>query len=288
MGEGYLKVFRAMQFMILSGKEIAEEILNEVKEEAKKLKPTLGIVLVGKNPASEKYVSTKMMRASEVGIKTKLFRLPEGTSKKTLLALVEKLNKDKKIDGFIIQLPLPKHIPHFEVLSSVDPKKDVDGFSPYNLGRLLSSGDPYFLPATPQGILRILEHYGAKIEGENAVVIGRSVIVGKPVAAMLLQKNATVTVCHSKTKNLAEHTKNAGIVVAAAGSPGLIKADMVRRGAYVIDVGTTNVGGKLVGDVDFENVKKKAHVSPVPGGVGPLTVAYLLKNTVKAKLLKVG
>ncbi len=275
--------------MILSGKKIAEEILDEVKREAGKIKPTLGIVFVGKNPASEKYVGTKMLRAREVGIEAKLFRLPERTSKKTLLSLVEKLNKNRNIDGFIIQLPLPRHINQFEVLSAVDPKKDVDGFSPYNLGRLFSSGDPYFVPATPQGIMRILEYYGAKIEGANAVVVGRSVIVGKPVAALLLQKNATVTLCHSKTKNLSKHTKNADIVVAAAGSPGLITAGMVKKGAYVIDVGTTNVGGKLVGDVDFENVKKKAHASPVPGGVGPLTVAYLLKNTLKAaKFLRGG
>ncbi|MEM2948189.1 MAG: bifunctional 5,10-methylenetetrahydrofolate dehydrogenase/5,10-methenyltetrahydrofolate cyclohydrolase [Candidatus Anstonellales archaeon] len=268
--------------MILNGKPVADEILKQVKVEAEKTKPKLGIVLVGNNPASQKYVKTKMERAKEVGIKTEVFRLPEKTKKQKLLSLIQKLNKSRKIDGFIVQLPLPNHINQFEILSSVDPKKDVDGFSPYNLGALFSSSDPYFIPATPQGILHLLEHYGAKIEGANAVVIGRSVIVGKPVSVLLLQKNATVTLCHSKTKNLAEHTKKADILIAAAGSPGLVKSEMVKEGAYIIDVGTTDVGGKLVGDVDFENVIKKAHCSPVPGGVGPLTVAYLLKNTLIA------
>ncbi|MGC8898910.1 MAG: bifunctional 5,10-methylenetetrahydrofolate dehydrogenase/5,10-methenyltetrahydrofolate cyclohydrolase [Candidatus Micrarchaeia archaeon] len=271
-----------MQIMILSGKIIADEILEQVKKDAKKTRATLGIVLVGNNPASQKYVKTKTARADEVGIEARLFHLPEKTSQKKLIALIEKLNKNKKIDGFIVQLPLPQHIDQFEILSQINPKKDVDGISPYNLGMLLSSGRPYFVPATPQGIIHLLEYYGAKIDGANAVVVGRSVIVGKPIAALLLQKNATVTVCHSKTKNLAGYTKNADIIVAAAGSPGLVKADMVKEGAYVVDVGTTNVGGKLVGDVDFENVKKKAHVSPVPGGVGPLTVACLLKNTLIA------
>lgn len=268
--------------MILSGREVADGILAQVKKETKRIKPKLGIVLVGKNPASEKYVRTKMMRAGEVGIEAKLFRLPENASQKRVLSLVEKLNKDKKIHGFIVQLPLPRHMDQFEILSHIHPKKDVDGISPYNLGMLLSSGVPYFAPATPQGIIHLLEHYGAKIDGANAVVIGRSVIVGKPIAILLLQKNATVTLCHSKTKNLSEHTKKADILIAAAGSPGLVKADMVKEGAYVVDVGTTDVGGRLVGDVDFENVKRKAHVSPVPGGVGPLTIACLLKNTLSA------
>ncbi|MFN7088539.1 MAG: bifunctional 5,10-methylenetetrahydrofolate dehydrogenase/5,10-methenyltetrahydrofolate cyclohydrolase [Candidatus Paceibacteria bacterium] len=274
--------------MLLYGKELAERIIAHVKAEVEGLglKPCLGIVVVGDYQPSQIYVKKKIETAEKAGVKVRLFHLPHNSDEKEVLALIEKLNKDAEIDGYIVQLPLPPHINPNKVIESIDPQKDVDGFHPSNMGKvLLNLKDDVFEPATPAGIMRLIEHYKISLSGADVVVVGRSNIVGKPIAMMLLHKNATVTICHSKTKNLEEQTKRADVLIVAVGKPGFIKPEMVKNGAYVIDVGTTRVGEKVVGDVDIE-VQKKAHVSPVPGGVGPLTVATLLQNTLKAAKMK--
>ena len=270
-------------YTTLYGKEPAAALLEKAKLEVSKLriKPRLVIVLVGNDPASESYVRKKLEKAAYVGVNATLERLSSEASEGELLSLVRKLNADKTVHGFIVQSPIPKHIDYSKVVDAIDPRKDVDGWTSTNIGKMFL-GVPGYLPATPAGIIRLLEHYKVKIAGAEAVVIGRGNVVGKPLAFMLLQKDATVTICHSKTKNLAEHTKKADIIIAAAGSPGLLKADMVKEGAYVVDVGTTKVGEKIKGDVDFENVIKKANCTPVPGGVGPMTVAMLISNVVEA------
>lgn len=270
--------------MLLYGKDLAEETIRHIRNEieASSIKPHLGIVVVGDFKPSHIYVNRKVETAKKAGISTEIFHMPHNVEEKDLLALIKKLNEDRKIDGFIVQLPLPKHINANKVIEAISPKKDVDGFHPSNMGKvLLNLLDDVFVPATPAGIMRMLEHYKVPIAGANAVVVGRSNIVGKPIALMLLHSDATVSICHSKTRNLAEHTKQADILIVAAGQPNFIKPEMVKEGAYVVDVGTTRVGEKVVGDVD-PAVQKKAHVSPVPGGVGPLTVAMLLQNTLKA------
>ena len=276
--------------MILSGVEPAQDILNKAADNIKKLnlKPVLGIISVGEDKASQVYVKGKIKDAEKVGIKPEHFKLPEKTSEEELLTLVDKLNKDKKITGFIVQLPLPKHIDEQKVIEAIYPSKDVDGFHPINMGKLFLgfSRDESMIPATPYGIIKMLEYHKIELEGKNAVVIGRSNIVGKPTALLLLQKNCTVSICHSKTKNLSEYTKNADIIIVAVGKPHLLKADMVKKDAYVIDVGINRKDDGLVGDVDFENVCKVAHCSPVPKGVGPMTRAMLMYNIVKAASLK--
>ncbi len=276
-------------YKTLSGKEPADKILEEVKKRVLALKnpPKLAIVVVGDYKPSQIYVNKKIKTAESIGIKTEVHRLSENVGESELLALVEQLNKDRSVDGFIVQTPLPKQIHAQKLVGAIDPDKDVDGYHPLNLGKVLANQlDDAFLPATPFGVMKMLEYYNVPLEGKNAVVIGRSNTVGKPTAMLLLHQNATVGICHSKTRDLQEHTKRADIIIAAAGSPGLVKAEMVKEGAYIIDVGTTRVTvdgkDKVVGDVDFEQVIKKAHCSPVPGGVGPLTVAMLLYNTVKA------
>jgi len=268
----------------LTGKEPAESILADAKARIQQLKrkPCLTIVLVGNDPASELYVRKKIEKAAAVGVEATLEKLPETASEKEVLALVARLNSDKKVDGFIVQSPLPKHIDYTNIVEAIDPKKDVDGWTSASIGRMFLGLGDGFLPATPAGVIKMLEFYGAIFQGSNATVVGRGNVVGKPLSFMLLERNATVTICHSKTRDLAEHTRNADIVVAAAGVAGLIKAEMVKEGAYVIDVGTNRVGDKTVGDVDYENVIKKANCSPVPKGVGPMTVAMLISNTVKA------
>ena len=279
-----------IMYKIISGKEPAEEVLREIEQRAKKLhrKPMLGIIVIGEYKPSQIYVKRKIETATRIGVDTEVHRLPEEIEEKELVALIEKLNQDKKVDGYIVQTPLPHHINNQHVFEKIDPHKDVDGFHPRNMGKVLLNvfNENMFPPATPSGVMRLLHHYGAPIDGANAVVIGRSNIVGKPVAMMLLHHNATITICHTRTHELPNYTRNADILIVAAGNPGLIKADMVKEGAYVIDVGTTRVlvegKDKVVGDVDFENVIKKAHCSPVPGGVGPMTVAMLIANTVKA------
>ena len=273
-----------MPAKIIDGKKIADRILNDIKGKIKSMKekPGLAIVLVGNNPASEIYVGSKEKAFREVEGYCERHNLDKDTSEFDLMNLVNQLNNNQRIHGILVQLPLPKQIDENLITNSIAPHKDVDGFTSVSL-RHLFSGHGIIAPATARAVIHLIESTGIKIEGKNAVVVGRSNIVGKPVAMMLLEKNATVTVCHSKTRNLAEHTKKADILVAAAGKPKLITKEMVKEGAVVIDVGINRVNGKIVGDVDFENVKEVAgFITPVPGGVGPMTIAMLMENTLKA------
>ncbi len=283
---------------IIDGKQIAADMRAELKEQVTKLKeqdivPGLGIILVGEDPASKSYVTAKERTCEEIGIYFDDNRLPAETSQQELMTLVEKMNKDPKIHGILVQLPLPNHLNEAEALLAIDPAKDVDGFHPMNVGKMVV-GEKAFLSCTPHGIIQLLIRSGVKIEGAEVVIVGRSNIVGIPLANMLMQKNpnanATVTVCHSRTKDLASHTKQADILIAAADRPNTITADIVKEGVVVIDVGVNRVedptkkkGYRLVGDVDFEAVKEKASfITPVPGGVGPMTITMLLYNTVDA------
>jgi methylenetetrahydrofolate dehydrogenase (NADP+)/methenyltetrahydrofolate cyclohydrolase len=292
-----------MTAKIISGNEVAKEIRAELKERVTKLKergitPGLVMIRVGEDPASVSYVSGKEKAAEEIGVWTQTIVLPENASEKELLVKVKEMNKTEQVDGILVQLPLPKHINADKVLTLIDPAKDVDGFHPVNVGKMLI-GDPYFMPCTPHGAVELMVRSGNPPEGKHVVICGRSNIVGKPLMAMLVQKNkranATVTVVHTGTKNMAEITRQADILVAAMGSPEVIKADMVKEGAVVIDVGVNRVGWKpsktdptkqvpdLRGDVDFEAVKEKASaITPVPGGVGPMTITMLMVNTVVA------
>lgn len=287
-----------MTAQIIDGKQVAADMREELKKEVAKLKeqgivPGLGVILVGEDPASKSYVTAKERTCEEIGIYSDDNRLPAETSQKELMARVRKMNKDPKIHGILVQLPLPKHLNETEVLLAIDPAKDVDGFHPMNVGKMVV-GEESFLPCTPHGVIQLLIRSGVKIEGADVVIVGRSNIVGKPLANMLIQKkpnrNATVTVCHTRTKDLARHTRRADILIAAAGQPNTITADMVKEGVVVIDVGVNRVddptkkqGFRLVGDVDFEAVKEKASlITPVPGGVGPMTITMLMYNTVEA------
>ncbi|MDI6814682.1 MAG: tetrahydrofolate dehydrogenase/cyclohydrolase catalytic domain-containing protein [Dehalococcoidales bacterium] len=293
-----------MTAQIISGTEIAKQIRQEIKQEITELKerhnliPGLATILVGEDPASQVYVGAKVKACDALGVYSERHDLPADTSEQELLALIDKLNKDPKIHGILVQLPLPKHINTTKVLYAVDPKKDVEGFHPVNVGKLMI-GDPDYLPSTPHGIQQLLIRSGVKIEGAEVVVVGRSNIVGKPIANILLQKkegaNATVTVCHTRTRDISFHTKRADILIVAVGKPKAITADMVKEGVVVIDVGVNRIGktesGKdiLVGDVDFNAVKEKAKaISPVPGGVGPMTITMLMLNIVKAAKLAAG
>ena len=293
-----------MTAQIISGTEIAKQIREELKEEIAKLKekhnliPGLVTVLVGEDPASQVYVGQKEKTSLALGIYSERHDLPAETPQEELMALIDKLNKDPKIHGILVQLPLPKHLNETEVLNAIDPKKDVDGFHPVNVGRLMI-GKPDYLPCTPHGIQQLLIRSGVEIDGAEVVVLGRSNIVGKPIANILLQKkegaNATVTVCHTGTRDISFHTKRADILIVAAGKPKAVTADMVKEGVVVIDVGVNRIGktaeGKaiLVGDVDFDAVKEKASaITPVPGGVGPMTITMLMLNTVRAAKLAAG
>ncbi|RDW19153.1 bifunctional methylenetetrahydrofolate dehydrogenase/methenyltetrahydrofolate cyclohydrolase FolD [Oceanobacillus arenosus] len=273
---------------IINGKDLAQELRNEMKEEVteliqKGLTPHLTVVLVGDNPASRSYVRGKEKAASEVGIESSLIELPESTSEDELLSLIQQLNTDERIHGILVQLPLPKQIREQEVIEAISPAKDVDGFHPINIGRMMT-GEDTFLPCTPYGILTMLQSKNIEIEGKHAVIIGRSNIVGKPVGQLLLNENATVTYCHSRTADLKAYTQKADILVAAIGRANAITSDYIKEGAVVIDVGINRLdNGKLTGDVDFAGAMKKAsYVTPVPKGVGPMTIAMLLKNTIKA------
>ena len=269
---------------IIDGNKIAKSIIESVKNKVKSMKekPGLALVLVGNNPASEVYVNFKEKDAKETGVYCERYNLDENTTQMDLLNLLNKLNNNPKIHGLLVQLPLPKQIDEKIVTDSILPQKDVDGFTTVNLGSLMAD-KTIIAPATAVAVIHLIESTGIKIEGKNAVVVGRSNIVGKPVALMLIEKNATVTVCHSRTKNISDYTKKADILVVAVGKPNLITKDMVKEGAVVIDVGINRVNGKLVGDVDFENVKEIAgFITPVPGGVGPMTRAMLMQNTLKA------
>lgn len=266
-----------MKAKIIDGKKIANEIKLEIKLATTKLakKPGLAVVLVGDDPASHIYVQNKKQACLEAGINSFSYHLETNTSQAALLELIQELNKRKDIDGILVQLPLPNQIDTEKVILSIDPKKDVDGFHPMS----------QYPSCTPKGIITLLERHNVIIAGKKAVVVGRSNIVGKPLAMMLLDKNATVEICHSKTIDLAKETLSADILIAAVGKAKLIKADMVKEGVVVIDVGTNRIDNKLIGDIDFENVIKKASlISPVPGGVGPMTIASLLQNTLNASL----
>ena len=277
---------------ILDGKAVSLKVKESVKVRADELKkfgvePTLAVVLVGEDKASQTYVRAKEKACNEYGIKSVAHRLSENTTQNELLALINVLNLDDSIHGILVQLPLPKHIDTNVVLAAIDPRKDVDGFHAVNVGKLVSGLDG-FVPCTPLGVMEILKEYGIEVAGLNAVVIGRSNIVGKPMANLLLNASATVTVTHSKTKNLKEICKNADLIVAAIGKPFFLKADMVKDGAVVVDVGINRLDdGRLVGDVDFDEVAPKcSYITPVPGGVGPMTIAMLLNNTILAAQAK--
>jgi methylenetetrahydrofolate dehydrogenase (NADP+)/methenyltetrahydrofolate cyclohydrolase len=287
-----------MTAQIISGTEVAKQIREELKKEIEVLKtkynliPGLATVLVGADPASKVYVGQKEKACHELGLYSERRDIPAETTEAELLALIDKLNKDPKIHGILVQIPLPKHINETKVLYAIDPKKDVDGFHPMNLGKLMI-GEPDFIPCTPHGIQQLIVRSGVKTDGAEVVVLGRSNIVGKPIANIMLQKakgaNATVTICHTATRDVASHTRRADILIVAAGKPKAVTADMVKEGVVVIDVGVNEIGrtadGKriLAGDVDYENVKEKAKaITPVPGGVGPMTITMLMLNTVKA------
>lgn len=271
---------------IIDGKALAQKIRNEIKKEVMglKTKPALAVIIVGVDEASRIYVASKHKACKEVGIESYNYELLENTTEKELLALIQKLNLDNKITGILVQSPLPKHIDERKVIESIDIKKDVDCFHPINVGRMVVKAEyDSILPATPKGIIRLIESTNEDISGKHAVVIGRSNIVGKPTGMLLLQKSATVTYCHSKTKDLPAITKQADILVAAIGKENMITGEMIKKGAIIIDVGINRVNGKLYGDVDFESVKEKASfITPVPGGVGPMTIAMLLENTLIA------
>ncbi len=273
---------------IIDGKELAKNIRLKLKEEVEELKkaeinPKLAVIMVGDDKASKVYVKNKSRACEEVGVEFEEYLLPANTKMKELLELIEKLNNDVTVHGILVQSPLPEGLYTNEAFKAISPKKDVDGFNPINVGKLSLNQD-CFVSCTPFGIIKMLEAYNIPIEGANAVVIGRSNIVGKPLAKCLLNKNATVTVCHSKTKNLKEITNKADILVAAIGKPKFVTLDMVKEGATIIDVGINRMeDGKLVGDTDFENIKEKvSYITPVPGGVGPMTIAMLMYNVVKA------
>lgn len=264
---------------------VRERIKNDVAEFAKKTgkTPGLAVVIVGNDPASEVYVRNKHKACGEVGIYSEVHTLPESTTEEELLSLVEKLNNDGNINGILVQLPLPKHLDSEKVILAIDPKKDVDAFHPQNVGKIMI-GNYSFLPCTPAGVMELLKHYNVDICGKHCVIIGRSNIVGKPQAMLMLKENATVTICHSKTVNLKEITKQADILVAAVGRANFVTADMVKEGAVVVDVGINrNAEGKLCGDVDYAAVEPLAsYITPVPGGVGPMTITMLLQNTLTA------
>ncbi len=275
-------------YKLIDGKEVAAAVRENIKAEVEKLsqegKSTgLAVIIVGNNPASRVYVNNKKKGCEQVGIRSFEYALGEDTSTEELLSLIEKLNRDSEVDGILCQLPLPGQIDEQKVLNAISPDKDVDAFHPVNTGHIMI-GDHSFLPCTPAGIIEMLKYYDIAVEGKECVVIGRSNIVGKPMMMLLLEQNGTVTICHSRTADLKSVTKRADILVSAVGKAGFVTADMVKEGAVVIDVGMNrNAEGKLCGDVDFENVKEKcSYITPVPGGVGPMTITMLLNNTLTA------
>ena len=274
--------------IIIDGKRVSMKIKENLKEEVKSLQekginPGLAVVVVGNDPASRVYVNNKEKDCEYIGINSFEYALPEDATEEEVLSLIDKLNNDEKVSGIIVQLPVPKHISEEKIINAISPKKDVDAFHPENVGRIMT-GSYSFLPCTPAGVMELLEEYNIEISGKKCVVIGRSNIVGKPMAMLLIHKSGTVTVCHSKTKDLKEVVKDADIVVAAIGKAKFVTADMIKEGAVVIDVGINrDEDGKLCGDVDYKNISEKAYaITPVPGGVGPMTRAVLMKNTVTA------
>ena len=277
-----------MPAQLIDGKKVSADIRESLKKDiaavkAKGIDPCLAVVLVGENPASKKYVSSKEKTCAELGIISIAHKIPETTTQQELLNLVDDLNNDKKVHGILIQLPLPKGLDEKQVMHRIAPEKDVDGFGPQSLGKMLLD-EKGFLPCTPYGAIKMLDAYGIDPSGKHAVVLGRSVIVGKPLAMLLLRKNATVTICHSKTRDLKEECLRADILCVAIGKPKFVKGDWIKQGAAVVDVGiNVTEDGKLVGDVDFEAAAERAgYITPVPGGVGPMTIAMLMHNTVQA------
>ena len=277
---------------ILSGKTVSQRIKDELKEEVKELKqkginPGLAVVIVGDDPASRVYVNNKKKACDELGIYSEEYALPAETSQDELLKLIDTLNSKRDINGILVQLPVPKHINEETIINAISPIKDVDAFHPVNVGKIMV-GNFDFVPCTPAGVMELIKESGIDVAGKECVVVGRSNIVGKPQAMLLLHQNGTVTICHSKTKNLKEKTKQADILVAAVGIPNFITGDMIKEGAVVIDVGINRIADKkLVGDVEFESAEKAASaITPVPGGVGPMTIAMLMKNTIKAAVIQ--
>jgi methylenetetrahydrofolate dehydrogenase (NADP+)/methenyltetrahydrofolate cyclohydrolase len=275
--------------VIISGIEVSSKIKEELIIEIQNLKkrsvyPCLSTILVGDDPASAIYIRNKHKACSEVGIQTNDNKLESSIKEKTLIELIKTLNEDKKVHGILMQLPLPDHVNQFNVINTIEPQKDIDGLTYYNAGLLLNR-KPSFIPCTPLGVMELLKYYNIELKGKDAIIINRSILVGKPLALLLLDKNATVTICHSHTKNLKEKIRNSDIVVTAIGNRKLftLTADLVRDNAIVIDIGISRANGKVIGDADYENVSKKVlGITPVPGGVGPMTIAMLLKNTVLA------
>lgn len=273
---------------IIDGKAISANIQEQIKSEVEKLdkKPGLAVILVGEDSASQVYVNNKEKMCKKLGINSFVYRLPEETSEEELLNLIDSLNKNDEVDGILLQHPVPSHIDEMKAFNKIDPNKDVDGFNIINRGKL-AVGEDAFVACTPLGVIEMLKYENIEISGKHCVILGRSNIVGKPLYELMLKENATVTVCHSKTKNLSEICKTADILVVAIGKPKFVTEDMVKEGAVVIDVGINRIDGKLIGDVDFENVSKKtSFITPVPGGVGPMTMAMLMKNVLKATRLK--
>mgnify|MGYP005760898711 FL=1 len=270
--------------IILDGKQLKEKILLKLKEKINNFekKPSLTVILVGDNPASQIYVNNKRKTAEAIGINSNIIKYPKTISEKELLEKIHELNKDDRVNAILVQLPLPEHISKEKVINLINPQKDVDGFTPYNFGKLFSGEKPFVYPCTPKGILILLDEYNIDLDGKHVVIVGRSNIVGKPLAQMILNRNATVTICHSHTKNLAEITKTADILVSAVGE-NIIEEKMLKSGCIVVDVGIfKDSTGRTRGDVDFENVSKIAsYISPVPGGVGPMTIASLMLNTIE-------
>lgn len=280
---------------IIDGKAVSAQVKESIAQETAQIKEKYGVtiglavVIVGNNPASRIYVNNKKKACEAVGFESFEYALPEETTQEELLALIDKLNNDDKVNGILVQLPLPKHLDEKIVINNISPDKDVDAFHPVNVGKIMI-GDYSFLPCTPAGVMELIASTGTEISGKECVVVGRSNIVGKPMSMLLLHKSGTVTICHSRTKDLAEQCRRADILVAAVGVPNLIKGDMIKEGAVVIDVGMNRLdNGKLCGDVEFETAEKVAgYITPVPGGVGPMTIAMLMKNTLTAAKTKLG
>ena len=280
---------------IIDGKALSDKILKEIENEHSELQAKVGrkaglaVIIVGENPASQIYVRNKIRACERVGFHSETIRLDEHITEENLLLEIEKLNNDNNIDGILVQLPIPKHINELKVINAISAEKDVDGFHTTNIGKMMIGDETGFLPCTPAGVIQMFEEYNIDLEGKDVLVIGQSNIVGKPMTLLLINKRATVQVCNSKTKNLSKKLQKADVVVAAAGSPKLVKGSDVKEGVVVIDIGINRVDGKICGDVDFEKVSQKAsYITPVPGGVGPMTIAMLIKNTFKSYKQKVG
>jgi len=280
---------------IIDGKALSDKILKEIENEHSELQAKVGrkaglaVIIVGENPASQIYVRNKIRACERVGFHSETIRFDENITEENLLLEIEKLNNDSNIDGILVQLPIPKHIDGLKIINAISAEKDVDGFHTTNIGKMMIGDETGFLPCTPAGVIQMFEEYNIDLEGKDVLVIGQSNIVGKPMTLLLINKRATVQVCNSKTKNLPEKLQKADVVVAAAGSPKLVKGSDVKEGVVVIDIGINRVDGKICGDVDFEEVSQKAsYITPVPGGVGPMTIAMLIKNTFKSYKQKIG